>query len=176
MQNHTAAARLEQITAEIEFLDLEPVKLRISRREDGGGWTSEHADRIELAYRRFLVLLAKYPQMQIVPTRDIDAFWHAHILDTRKYASDCERIFGGFVHHDPGLGRFGDQDQAQHAADTLGALFVIEFGAEVPNNAGHTPEGETETAWCAGEPPAALKVSDAGPTLAGPADEIRLLH
>ena len=155
MRNHTAAApRLEQTIAAIESLDLEPIKRKLSHKEDGPGWTAEHADRIERGYRQYLTLLAKYPQMQISPTRDIDAFWHAHILDTRKYAADCERVFGGFVHHDPNLGMDGNPDQARQAADNLYALFLVEFGAEVPSNAGRKRAGDKQAAWCAGEPPA----------------------
>ena len=148
MRNHTDTRRLEQTLAQIESLDLEPIKFKIGHKEDGFGWTSEHTDRIELAYRRFLVLLAKYPELQIAPTRDIDAFWHAHILDTRKYAADCERVFGGFVHHYPYLGLLGDRDKAEQAANALYGLFVSEFGEEVPNNA-----RGSAAAWCAGEPP-----------------------
>ena len=147
--NRTATSDLEHVMAEIESLDLEPIKFKISCKEDGYGWTGEHADRIELAYRRFLVLRAKFPQHQIAPTRDIDAFWHAHILDTRKYAADCERIFGEFMHHYPYLGLLGDEDKLQHAAGTLRQLFVSEFGEDVPNNAGAA--GDAAAAWCGGE-------------------------
>jgi hypothetical protein len=148
MRNHTDTHRLDHARAQIESLDLEPIKFKISHKEGGLGWSDEHADRIERAYRRFLVLLAKHPELQIAPTRDIDAFWHAHILDTRKYAADCERIFGGFVHHYPYLGLLGDEDKAEQAANALYGLFLSEFGEAVPNNA-----SGTAAAWCAGEPP-----------------------
>jgi hypothetical protein len=162
MQHRTATSRLEHVMAEVESLDLEPIKFKIGCKEDGYGWTGEHTERIELAYRRFLVLRARFPQAQIAPTRDIDAFWHAHILDTRKYAADCERIFGEFVHHYPYLGLLGDQDKLDQAAATLCQLFVSEFGEEVPNNArgaagaawcGVDPTVDKAVAWCGNEPP-----------------------
>jgi hypothetical protein len=28
------------------------------------------------------------------PTKDIDMFWHAHILDIHHDEADCDRIFG----------------------------------------------------------------------------------
>jgi len=149
MQHRTATSRLEHVMAEVESLDLEPIQFKIGCKEDGYGWTREHAERIELAYRRFLMLRAKFPQHQIAPTRDIDAFWHAHILDTRKYAADCQHIFGEFVHHYPYLGLLGDQDKLDQAAATLCQLFVSEFGEEVPNNA----RGPAGVAWCGNEPP-----------------------
>lgn len=37
------------------------------------------------------------------PKRAHDAARHHHILDTRCSAADCQRIFGGFLYHDPGL-------------------------------------------------------------------------
>ena len=161
MPIHTDARHIEQTLAQIESLDLGPIKFKINSKDDGYGWTSEHTDLIERAYRRFLILLAKYPQLQIAPTRDIDAFWHAHILDTRKYAADCERIFGGFVHHYPYLGLLDDEEKAKQAGQALRALFVVEFGEEAPDNArpnaaawcaGEPPMSKT-AAWCAGEPP-----------------------
>jgi hypothetical protein len=157
MQSLTNASRLEQVKSAIESLDLEPIKFKISSKEDGYGWTSEHVNRIELAYRRFLVLHAQFPQHQISPTKDIDAFWHAHILDTRKYAADCQRIFGEFMHHYPYLGMRGDHDQWQQAATTLNDLFVSEFGEEVPNNAGRArakapaAAADKSAAWCGAE-------------------------
>ena len=55
-------------------------------------------------YRAFLVLNALYPQERIVPPKEVDEFWHAHILDTKKYADDCEAVFGYFFHHYPFFG------------------------------------------------------------------------
>jgi hypothetical protein len=49
---------------------------------------------IEREYRRFLVLNMLYPFESIVPCREVDKFWHAHILDTAAYRVDCERVFG----------------------------------------------------------------------------------
>lgn len=154
MQYDTDTRPLHHAMAEIDALDLEPIKFKISCKEEGYGWTSEHVDRIERAYRRYLVVLAKFPQLQIAPTRDIDAFWHAHILDTRKYAADCERIFGGFVHHYPYLGLLGDRDKLDQAASTLRQLFVSEFAEDVPCNAHHADADGPSAAWCGIEPPA----------------------
>ena len=36
--------------------------------------------------------------------------WHRHILDTRAYASDCERIFRNFMHYFPYFGLRGEAD------------------------------------------------------------------
>jgi len=39
----------------------------------------------------------------IVPSEWADKIWHEHILDTRSYMDFCEKIFGGYLHHNPGL-------------------------------------------------------------------------
>jgi hypothetical protein len=153
MQHDIDTRRLEHAMTEIDLLDLAPIKFKIGCKDEGYGWTSEHVDRIERAYRRYLVLLAKYPQQQIAPTRDIDAFWHAHILDTRKYAADCERVFGAFVHHYPYLGLLGDRDKLDQAANSLCQMFVSEFGEEVPTNARLADADGPSAAWCGNEPP-----------------------
>lgn len=47
----------------------------------------------------------------------IDDFWHLHILDTQKYAEDCQVIFGYFLHHFPYFGMRGEED-AKNLSDS----------------------------------------------------------
>ncbi len=65
-----------------------------------------------------------------MPDKELDSFWHAHILDTMKYADDCEQIFGHFLHHFPYFGLRGEED-AQHLQDAFAEtkrLYQAEFG------------------------------------------------
>ena len=55
-------------------------------------------------YLRFLTLHRDFPDATLVPSGLIDLVWHYHILDTRKYMSDCKRVFGRYLHHDPSFG------------------------------------------------------------------------
>jgi len=151
---------LEETIAAIHALDLEPIKFKATRSEDGYGWTREHADGVALAYKRYLILHAKYPDMMLAPDQETDRFWHLHILDTRKYAADCEAIFGRFVHHFPYLGLRGEED-AQVLDDAFAAmqrLLAKEFsGAQA------WPEGATRAAaWCGVEPGAQAKAAWCG--------------
>lgn len=152
MHTNITGRTLDQVVGEIESLDLEPIKFKLACKDDGPGWSAQHIERMAQAYKRFLILLARYPDMTIAPTRDIDTVWHTHILDTRKYAADCQRIFGEFLHHYPYLGLRGDQDRQQHAANALHDLFAKEFGEAVPPSVGYRPaqrRAATDTAWCA---------------------------
>lgn len=144
---------VEQVIAGIESLDLEPIKMKLMDAEEGYGWSREHAERIETAYRRFLVLSVKYPERTIAPTKDVDKFWHGHILDTMKYAQDCQAVFGYFLHHFPYLGMRGEQDAADHraAAAEMHALYEKEFGEALPVNGGSR---NPDSAFCTAAKPA----------------------
>jgi hypothetical protein len=143
----TRKTSLAQTVAAIQALDLTPIKFKATRAEDGYGWSAEHADRMELAYKRYLILHAKYPHLPLAPERDIDRFWHMHILDTRKYAADCEAVFGEFLHHFPYLGlRGGDDAKAlDDAYRAMQQLYAQEFGEPVPAL-------QHDAAWCSVEP------------------------
>ena len=116
----------------IRGLDLESVKHRLMDAELGEGWPREYADSIELAYKNYLTMLVKHPQdaEDIVLSKDVDEFWHTHILQTLKYTDDCERIFGHYLHHNPHVGPRTPADLEKKAALTekTRSLYVREFG------------------------------------------------
>lgn len=134
---------LAQTISAIAALDLTMIKFKATRQEDGYGWTPEQADRMELAYKRYLTLHAKYPDRMLAPDQDVDRFWHLHILDTRKYAADCEAVFGYFLHHFPYLGLRGEDDAKalQSAFEATQSLHALEFG----------DTGAGGSAWCGAE-------------------------
>jgi len=121
---------VEQVIAAIEALDLDPIKLKLMDSEEGQGWSPEYADRMELAYKRFLTLLVTHPEVTLAPCKDVDKFWHGHILDTLKYADDCDTVFGRFLHHFPYFGMRGAEDAANlaKAAENTRRLYRREFG------------------------------------------------
>jgi hypothetical protein len=147
---------LEQTIAAIQALDLTLIKLKATRREGGYGWSAEYADRMEGAYKRYLMLHARHPERTLAPDEDVDRFWHLHILDTRKYAADCEATFGRFLHHFPYLGLRGDGDaevlEAAHA--DMHRLQAQEFGVTHAAVAAWCSVEPTKVtaAWCSVEP------------------------
>ena len=139
----------------IEELDLEPIKSKLMHEASGEGWSAARADAIAKEYCRFLFMMHKFPDESFAPLVDVDTFWHYHILDTRKYAADCQEIFGYFLHHHPyvGLGD-GEAQQAEHAAFGLRMhqLYQASFGEACPG-AGNAwcavSTATADTAWCA---------------------------
>jgi hypothetical protein len=121
----------------IAELDLEPIKVKLMHGESGEGWTLERANAIEFEYRRFLILMKKFPHEQTAPLVDVDTFWHYHILDTMKYAADCEAVFGYFLHHFPYIGLRGEDDEAAHqrVGRRMKELYETTFGEEYARGA-----------------------------------------
>ena len=91
-------------------INLTMVKAKLMDEEEGEGWSQEYTDHVERLYRRYLCMTFLNPKRSYVPTRDLDLFWHQHILDTRAYAEDCQNIFGYFLHHFPYFGMRGEED------------------------------------------------------------------
>jgi len=101
-----------QFMQEIQDIDLSMIKRKLMDPDEGQGWSAEFCDLVEQEYRRFLAMTRAYPDLAIVPSEPVDKFWHNHILDTQKYGSDCERVFGFFLHHFPYFGMRGAEDAA----------------------------------------------------------------
>lgn len=98
---------MRALDPDIADLDLAPIAFKACMDE---GWDIEKVDRITLRYRYFLQTVRNEPDTDLAPPKDIDLFWHHHILDTRKYIEDCERLFGQYIHHFPYSGIRGDTD------------------------------------------------------------------
>ncbi len=101
----------------IKYLDLEKIKYCLTDKEEGPKWGRNRANEIEGFYKLFLYIISIYPEKDIVPSKDIDIFWHHHILDTKKYAYDCQEIFGNMLHHNPYFGQ-GSQEESQLLNDS----------------------------------------------------------
>ena len=123
---------VEQVIAAINALDLDSVKIRAMDPELGEGWTREYAEGIERGYRTYLTMLAKYPDHaeDILLSKDVDEFWHTHILQTIKYTEDCETVFGKYLHHAPHIGEVTSADKERRVAlaEKTRRLYQQEFG------------------------------------------------
>ena len=113
---------VEDAMASVASLDLAAVRRKVVEEK---GWSERIAGYAELRYRRFLCMHLLDPRLPLVPPPDIDAFWHQHILFTRVYTLDCERLFGLYLHHSPGT---GDAEEARMMEQ--GALEAARFYAD----------------------------------------------
>lgn len=135
----------------IAALDLGLIKIKLMH-QSGEGWSQARADAIDTEYRRFLYLQHTYKGEAASPTADVDTFWHYHILDTMKYAADCEQAFGYFMHHYPYLGLLeGDEDGVVVAAgDRTRELYETTFSEPYIRAASYGPDGNgLDAGWTA---------------------------
>jgi hypothetical protein len=114
----------------IASLDLDPIKVKLMHEESGEAWSLKQANAVEFEYRRFLYLMKKFPNEPTAPRFDVDIFWHYHILDTMKYAVDCDIVFGYFLHHFPYVGLRGEADLEAHheVGERMRELYEETFG------------------------------------------------
>ena len=120
----------------LESLDLQLIAQKLMHSDPTQGWTQKQVDRAIAHYKMFLHLLYLYPNSTIVPTQEIDRVWHQHILDTRKYAQDCQWLFGYFIHHYPyfGMGSETQQQALETAFSYTRTLFIEHFCIDVIQN------------------------------------------
>lgn len=84
----------------IKNLDLNYLVLRLVHKLK---WKPVDAENAVRKYKNFLILISMHPDINCVPTPEIDEVWHNHILHTRRYADDCNQIFGKYLHHQPSM-------------------------------------------------------------------------
>jgi hypothetical protein len=128
----------ERAASLAEALDLEPITFKLMHPHPGQAvMTLADADQLIAYYRGFLKLCLWYPAESIVPSKEIDEAWHAHILDTAKYAADCDALFGRMAHHFPYFGLRGPDDEAawRAAYDRTRDLFRWHFGIAIEGDA-----------------------------------------
>ena len=112
-ENRVKFLKSKGIDSDIAELDLEMIKMKILNNDDGLVWNVEQCEDGEIEYKRFLTLNRHFPHpiYSIVPNKIMDTVWHYHILDTRAYVKDSEKIFGGYFHHFPYFGLRGKEDE-----------------------------------------------------------------
>jgi hypothetical protein len=140
-------SKLKEVCKAIFDLNLDPIKEKLMHVESGEGWTLDQVKTADFEYRRFLCLMKLYPNEQMAPLTDVDIFWHYHILDTMKYAIDCQKIFGYFLHHYPYVG-LAEDEAADHR--NVGARMHQLYAATFGHSGDGRVEGATSTelAYC----------------------------
>lgn len=88
-------------------------------------WRRVDAEQCALLYKNFMYLQLKHPSLALVPSKSIDEFWHNHILHTKKYMQDCEKIFGFYLHHEPAEST--DEQSLVNAYILTKQLYFAEF-------------------------------------------------
>ena len=96
------------------------------------GWSRKKLDYVERQCKNWLYIRRKYETEMLPPSRDIDEFWHAHILDSVAYHRHMNKIFGHYLHHHPYIGLVRDDRRRLKLAFKQTQLrFEQEFGTKI---------------------------------------------
>ena len=84
----------------ISSIDLRPIQDDLNRTL---GWSHSKCEDIIAEYKKFMYLCITNTDKtkSLIPSKDVDEVWHAHILRTEKYVSDCHIAGKQYLHHLP---------------------------------------------------------------------------
>jgi hypothetical protein len=125
--------KIDEAMAVVNSLKFEQMNKKLMNEY---AWSEKDISLGNIAYKRWLVLAACYPDFKLVPTQKLDEYWHMHILDTKKYMEDCQLVFGKYLHHYPYFGIEGDGDYADKCFTVTKELFIKHFGEKISNESG----------------------------------------
>ena len=121
---------IEKLERSLDFGDI------ANKAAKNNNWTEKEKNYAIDWYVKHLYLCIKYPSLPIAAiSKSADELWHQHILDTRKYATDCQQIAGRFLNHTPIYNEPSDFEIAAYN-NTL-KLYQQEFDME-PTDKGQT--------------------------------------
>src|SRR6266446_5177676 len=90
-------------------LNLKQIMAAIRKKER---WNVDRAKTAEHWYKNFLWMCYLNRKRPVAALgRDADIVWHNHILDTKRYRDDCDKIFGGYLDHRPFFGKLTKPDE-----------------------------------------------------------------
>ncbi len=114
IKSQPADKRVAHALAKVRLIDFSPIRQKLGHITHGAGMVSTEIIAAQLLYEAFLCLLIAYKgnsDITLAPPLAADEFWHYHILDTRKYMTDCQFLFGEYLHHYPYFGMRDEDDE-----------------------------------------------------------------
>ena len=100
----------------------------LAKAQENYKWSDRQTAEAHENYIKHWFLAAKYPSAPLAAiSKAADDLWHQHIIDTKKYFLDCQRIFGTYMHHQPIYGSPSEFEQAVYISTV--DLYKAEFSA-----------------------------------------------
>ena len=88
---------------EIDVEDFSGVRRKVAEHfeELGRPVTDDFLDRGVHALKQYYAMIVLDPANIHAMSRQVDPFWHAHILHSKQYMDFCSRLIGEYIHHYP---------------------------------------------------------------------------
>lgn len=118
---------VDSVLTKIKQIDLTPHGYKLNKEY---GWDMDKVNHTIPLYQKWLTMQIIYENLSFAPSSLIDDFWHAHILDTRKYYKDCINTCGHMIHHYPyfGLTDHETEKDLENGFELTKKLFKHHFG------------------------------------------------
>jgi len=120
-----------ETTDAIEQIRFDLIRWKMENSPGNCAISSEESELAIEEYKRFLTLKQDNPEVSMAPTNLMDEVWHFHILDTKRYAADCERLFGRLFHHSPSYGPHESTERQASLAESferMSSLYLERYG------------------------------------------------
>lgn len=104
--NQVAETKLTTVEATDKYAILKDWDLSFVSRymKEREGYTDDVFLGIAIdEYKKFIAICSAYasPTSPVIMGSVIDPVWHVHILFTKDYTRMCNKVAGGYLHHDP---------------------------------------------------------------------------
>jgi hypothetical protein len=104
-------------------------------------WDAAEAAAVREDFVRFAALTYVRPQLEIVPTKKIDEFWHTFLIFTQMYREWCDKNWGEdfFFHHVPGHKGDGSWEMTKdlglriYGVEWQDSAQALSCGCNIPN-------------------------------------------
>ena len=83
----------------IEAEDFTPLARKVA--EETGNHDPDFLEEGATQLKAYYALCVIDPLNAHGVSAKLDPFWHAHLLHTRDHMDFCDRVFGGYLHHEP---------------------------------------------------------------------------
>ena len=87
-----------ELKQKLDERDFSRVRSRLKRDHN---YNDDYIARMEEEYKKFIALCASSRTTGLGIARELDEFWHAHLMFTKDYESMCDQVKGSFIHHNP---------------------------------------------------------------------------
>jgi hypothetical protein len=87
----------------IDTINIDLIVKQLRTKPRFADWTENRFALALAEYKNFLQFCKAHPDKTMGFSDDMDEIWHQHILNTEKYADDCNHFFGFYFHHRPHL-------------------------------------------------------------------------
>lgn len=96
---------INQVRSELDTFELLPIDLDnvMNHLANKLTWSNNLLNSVCIEYKKFLFLHKLYPEYNIIPGQLIDEVWHNHILQSKQYFEDCNKLFGAYFYHEPAI-------------------------------------------------------------------------